>query len=84
MGNYYKVACDELKENIDPGDIDNLGIKRLSIDWFEHPFGAVVIFAMLTRWAGKDVRLVDDCGEDPGYFEYKNVTRHILEEYNKF
>ena len=60
MGIYYQVACDELKERIDPGSIDNLGIKAGSIAHPKHPFGQVVIFALLTRWFGKSIRLVDD------------------------
>ena len=83
MGTYYQIACDELKERIDPGSINNLGVKAKKIAHSEHQFGSVVVFALLTRWKGKNIRLVDDCGNDPGYFEYKEVTEDVLKEYNE-
>lgn len=82
MGVYYKIACDEAKECIDPGSINGLGIKARAIAAPDHPFGAVVMFAMLTRWE-HPIRLVDDCTEDPGYFDYKDVTEEVLKEYNE-
>ena len=45
MGIYYRAACDELRESIDPGDINNLGNKIGAIAHPEHPFGAVLVFA---------------------------------------
>lgn len=83
MGTYYQVACDEKKERIDPGEINDLGIKSGPIANPKHPFGAVVIFAMLHRWRAP-VRLVNDCAEDAGYFEYANVTEETLKAYNEF
>lgn len=83
MGVYYQIACDELRERIDPGYIDNLGIKRGAIACHDHPFGPMVIFALLNRWAGKQARLVDDTSDDPGYFLYQNVTAFIIYEYNQ-
>lgn len=83
MGVYYQVACDESKERIDPGDIDDLGIKAGAIAHPEHPFGPVVMFAMLHRWRSP-IRLVDDTRDDPGYFEYVNVTEVVLLQYNEF
>ena len=83
MGTYYQVACDERKERIDPGDIDDLGIKAGPIAHPKHPFGPVVMFAMLHRWR-RPVRLVNDCAEDPGYFEYENVTEEVLAAYNEY
>ena len=83
MGIYYQIACDELEERIDPGSINNLGVKAKNIANPKHPFGQVVVFVLLTRWEGKSVRLVDDCEDDPGYFEYKDVTEDVLKEYNE-
>lgn len=82
MGVYYKVACDEAKENIDPGAIDDLGIKAPAIAALDHPFGAVVIYAMLYFWK-HPVRLVNDMLDDPGYFEYSDVTADVLKAYNE-
>lgn len=84
MGIYYQIACDEKKERIDPGDINNLGIKQGAIAHPKHPFGSVAVFAMLRYWGGSTVRLVNDCGEDPGYFDYKNITREVVEAYNVY
>ena len=83
MGVYYCVSCDELKEMIYPGDINGLGVKQGAIGNLEHPIGAVTIFAMCSRWRNKKIRLANDSGDDPGYDHYTNVTKEILEEYNK-
>lgn len=83
MGIYYQVACDATQERIDPGGINDLGIKADAIAYPKHPFGPVVIYAMLTRWSGKSVRLVNDLGDDPGYFDYADITGEIIAEYNK-
>lgn len=84
MGIYYKVACDDLKESICPGNINDLGIKSGAIANPNHPFGAVVIFAMTYRWSRKKVRLITDTGygEDE-YYTYTDVTEQILNEYNE-
>jgi len=84
MGDYYAVACDELKESIDPGAINNLGVKAESVAHPNHPLGAVVIFALLNRWSGKAVRVANDFGYDPGYFKYRDITREVLKEYNEY
>jgi hypothetical protein len=83
MGVYYKIVCDEKKESIDPGEINDLGIKASSIANPTHPFGPLVIFASLHRWNQLPIRLVNDTGDDDGYFRYDNVTEYIIEEYNK-
>lgn len=83
MGTYYKAACDELSESIDPGEIDNLGIKANAIANPAHPLGPFIVYAMLNRWHGKKVRIVNDAGDDDGYFRYENVTEDVLEDYNK-
>ena len=83
MGTYYCVACDELKEKIDPGDINNCGVKQGSIGSLDHPIGAVSVFAMCRRWRHKEIRLAYDSADDPGYDEYTDVTKEVLEEYNK-
>lgn len=83
MGVYYQVACDKHKERIDPGEIDDLGIKEGPIAHPEHPFGPVVVFAMLHRWQAS-VRLVNDSSDDPGFFEYENVTEEVLRKYNEY
>ena len=82
MGVYYQVACDELQERIDPGSVDNFSIKAWAIAHRDNPFGQFVIFALRTRWIGKSVRLVHDSGDDPGYFDYKEVTEDIVHSYN--
>lgn len=82
MGTYYCIACDELKEKIDPGDIDDCGIKQGSIGHLQHPVGPVSIFALCRRWRNKEIRLACDSSDDPGYNDYTNVTKEILEEYN--
>ena len=90
MGIYYMIACDELKERIDPGAINKLGIKEHAITHhaiahLEHPFGAVVVFALLNRWERKVIRLANDMsGEDLGYFDYTDVTEAILSDYNTY
>jgi hypothetical protein len=84
MGTYYVVACDDLREHIDPGNIDDLGVKAGAISNPQHPFGAVVIFALRTRWFGKTARLVDDCGSDPAFFNYRDATEEVLSEYNTY
>ena len=84
MGIYYAVACDKFKESIDPGAINNLGIKAGSIAHPNHPLGAVIIFAALYRWQGEPIRVVNDLGDDPGYFEYRDVTKEVLKEYNEY
>jgi len=82
MGAYYKAACDEAKEQINPGHIDDLGIKAKSIAHPNHPFGQVVIFAMLHRWKAS-VRIANDTGDDDGYFDYADVTDEVLKAYNE-
>ena len=82
MGIYYMIACDELKERIDPGHINNLGIKAHAIAHPKHPLGSVVIFALLYRWRGKVIRLANDAGNDAGYDDYKDVTNEVIDEYN--
>lgn len=83
MGVYYKIACDEVKESIEPGDINDLGIKLNAISAPDHPFGAVCVFAMARRWACRPCRIVDDCGDDPGYFDYADVTEEVIKAYNE-
>lgn len=83
MGTYYCVVCDELEEKIDPGSIDNLGIKEGAIGNLKHSIGAVTIFALCGRWRNKKIRLANDSGNDPGYDDYTEITKEILEEYNK-
>jgi hypothetical protein len=82
MGVYYKAACDEAKEQIDPGHINDLGVKAGSIAHPEHPFGPVVIFAMLYRWKAP-VRIANDTADDDGYFVYADVTEEVLKAYNE-
>ncbi len=82
MSAYYQIVCDELKERIDPGEINDRGVKEFAIAHPEHPFGQIVVFAMLRRWKGKTVRIVDDRGNDPAYYDYSDVTESVLREYN--
>jgi hypothetical protein len=82
MGTYYCVCCDELKEKIDPGDIDDLGVKESSIGHFKHPIGQITIFTLTRRWRNKSIRLANDSGNDDGYFNYEDVTKIVIEEYN--
>jgi hypothetical protein len=83
MGTYYKVACDETKENIDPGSINDLGVKKHAVAAPEHPLGPIVVFALVTRWFGKKCRAVIDVDDDLGYFDYKDITKEVIEAYNK-
>ena len=82
MGVYFKVACDEAKECIDPGSINDLGVKAGSIAHPEHPFGPVVVYATLHRWHSP-IRLANDSHDDPGYYDYLDVTEEVLREYNQ-
>lgn len=84
MGNYYQVACDELKERIDPGDINDLGIKAGPVAHLEHPLGALTIFNLLGRWHCMSVRLVSDAGgDDEAYHRYTDVTYETIRRYNE-
>jgi hypothetical protein len=82
MGIYYAVACDEMKERIDPGEINNLGMKEYAIAYPDHPFGALVIFAMLTRWRHKNITLVNDYDDEESYYEYTDITADVVTAYN--
>lgn len=83
MGTYYKIACDEVRESIDPGDINNLGVKLGSIAHPEHPFGPVAVFAMAWRWSGKACQIVPDGGDDDeAYYAYQDVTAEVVKDYN--
>lgn len=74
-----------MRESIDPGDINNLGIKFGAIGHPQHPFGPVVVFAMLTRWNGHGARIVGDSGDnDDPYYEYRDVTADVLADYNEY
>jgi hypothetical protein len=83
MGVYYQVGCEEAKEVIDPGQIDDLGCKIKAIASPDHPFGSVVIFAMARRWCGKTAEVIADYDEkfDVGF---TNVTEEVLKEYNEY
>lgn len=83
MGVYYKAACDELREKIDPGKINDLGVKASAIAHPDHPFGSVVVFAMLGRWSGHATRLANDTEDDEGYFGYQDVTKQVVQDYNE-
>lgn len=84
MGTYYVVACDATREFIEPGNIDDLGMKRRSIAHPEHPLGQLVIFALTGIWAGMRVRAVgDDITMDADTVkEYRDITKQIIKEYN--
>lgn len=82
MGVYYVIACDKLKEKIDPGSINDLGMKQHAIAHQKHPFGSVVIFALVTRWCNQTARIANDYNDDPGYYEYTDITQQIINEYN--
>ena len=64
MGTYYRAACDAAKQTIDPGYMNDLGMKHSAISHPNHPFGPILSFAMSTRWIGGSVRLVSDNVED--------------------
>lgn len=85
MGTYYMVACDKLKERINPSNINNLGIKAGPIAHPNHPFGQVVMFALLNRWSNESIRLVNDGQSDEdAFFEYADVTKEVLSDYNEY
>ncbi len=84
MGVYYAVVCDELQEQIDPAEIKDAAIKADGLGGPENPLGAVVMFALTTRWRDKKVRLADDTSGDEAYDDYRRVTHQVVEEYNSF
>jgi len=79
MGVYYKLVCDEVKESIDPGSINNLGNKAGAIANLEHPLGAVAMLTLIHRWRDP-VRLISD--EEDAYFDYTDITKEALKMYN--
>ena len=84
MGVYYKAVCDELQESIDPGRINDGGVKGYAIAHPTHEFGPVVILAMLGRWRRHSVRLVthENPHADNPYHSYTDVTKQVIAEYN--
>lgn len=84
MGIYWNAVCDEKRELIDPGDINNLGMKDYAIAHPNHPFGPIVVFAMLHRWAYHVVRLQSDESMSDEVFKYKNVTEEVIAAYVDF
>jgi hypothetical protein len=85
MGVYYKVVCDELKETISPGRINDLGVKAHAIAYPTHPFGPLVVFTLLTRWTARTCRIISDEQHEDIYYgdEYKDITEKMIGEYNK-
>lgn len=80
MGVYYTAVCDEKRELIEPGDINDLGIKRYAIGCPTHPFGAILVHALVSRWSGCKARIVGDfC--DEGEASYADVTAEVLKSY---
>ena len=85
MGTYFKVVCVELSEQIEPGHINDLGVKAGNIAHIEHPFGPLVIFAMVSRWRGKRIYLVGDTDDDSERYEnFNDVTKQLIGDYNKY
>ncbi len=88
MGNYYRAVCDELRQKIDPGGITpGLGDKALAISHPDHPFGAMLTYAMVSGqfWGKRHVRLIhdnDECDED-AYRNYKDITESLVIEYRR-
>lgn len=88
MGIYFKVACDRLQQSIDPGfaDVEQDPIYYYSIKEGichpDHPFGSIVLFCLMYKWRGEQVRLVSDIGDDPGYYTYEDITQEVLDSYN--
>jgi hypothetical protein len=79
MGVYYRIVCHSRRECIEPGSINNLGIKLSSITHPSHPIGTLAVFALVDRnWDA--VSLVSD-GTDL-YDEYSDVTRELIEAFN--
>lgn len=81
MGVYYAAVCDAKRERIDPGYINNMGIKRGAIAFPNHPLGPIVIFALVSgRWPS--ARLAHDAGgDDEAYENYTDVTAEVVAEY---
>jgi len=84
MSVYYKIACDEVREHICPGDINDGGMKEYSISSPLSAFGPVAVFAMWNRWEGKPCRIVSDSGEAIAYDDYTDVTKAVLDDYNEY
>jgi hypothetical protein len=82
MGIYCKVACDETRESIDPGLINNSGIKIQHLGRRNHPLGPLVMHVLTWRWQGKSCRVVDDSGDDPAYDAYVDITESMIADYN--
>lgn len=83
MGTYFAVACDELKEKLDPGSVNNGPIKLGGMCMRGNPFGALTLYTMAGgRWYRKACRIVNDSADDPGYFDYTDVTAEAIIEYN--
>ncbi len=83
MGVYYKIVCDALKESIDPGELDDCGVKLGSIAYPGHPLGMVTIHALSSRWMNQSCRLANDSGgDDEAYSEYRDVTEVLVTDFN--
>ena len=76
------IVCDDLRESIDPSYVNDLGCKAYPIAHPDHPFGALVIYAMLNSWCGKSVRLVNDEIYEVDYYYYKDITKGLIDSYN--
>ena len=83
MGIYYAVGCDTLKERISFANVGNYGIKSDSTAFPGHPLGAVIIFALLNRWHGMSIKLINDSYDEEEYYNYTNVTSFVLHDYDE-
>lgn len=85
MGTYYHVVCIDLKEKIEPGDINDLGIKGWSYRAFRTPLWSDSNFRDANKMERKSVHLMGDYRDDIDiYNDYINVTKQLIDEYNKY
>ena len=91
MGCYYLVACEDLREFIDPRLVGG-GANKFNA-MIDGPCANLVAFAMMTRWRKKLVRYVGDETDGDDYYvirgerwtlkdgpRWQDVTKLLLKE----
>lgn len=78
MGIYYKIVCDDLKQQL-----NTIGSPKFPA--IAHPYGnfsSLVLFALGTIWNGYSIRMANDMCDD--YYEkYEDVTEKVFENWKK-
>ena len=90
MGVDVKAVCKRKLECIDPDRVYAPGRGTYNanidaVDYPEHPFGALVMHALTTRWMGANVMLVDESEDlyQDYYGDIRDVTEDVVLSYNK-